>query len=81
MLALLGTPEIIGGAGTALYHISDPAAEGMPFLKPPYTITYYCPVVVVLGRPRQILANGDLAEVDPETIGPVEVNWASVPRR
>lgn len=75
MLVLLGNPEIVGGAGTALFYISDPAAAGMPFLKPPYALTYYCPVVSVLGRTRQVLPNGDLIEVEPDRIGPSEADW------
>lgn len=75
MLALLGRPEIIGGAGTGAYYIEDPADANMPFLQPPYTVGYYTPVVMVLDRLRQVMPNGDLQEVEPGQIGPPEPDW------
>ena len=46
-------------------------------IKPPYAISYYCPVVMVLGRARQVQENGDLVEIDPERMGPVEPAWSA----
>lgn len=75
MLALLGNPEIIGGAGTAVYFIDDPVEADMPFLKPPYSVSYYCPVVVTLDLPRRVMPNGDLIEVEQAEIGPADPDW------
>jgi len=75
MMDLLGSPEIIGANWTPLYLIAEDDLDAHPMIAPPYAVTYLCPVVIALGKPRAIQPNGDLREVEPDNIDPANDSW------
>lgn len=60
MLELLGSPEVVGQSGIALWYPEGTSEHGVPSIAPARVVDHPCPVVEVLGRRRAILPNGDL---------------------
>jgi hypothetical protein len=76
MIELLGSPEIVGSAGTPDYFVDEYEREGVRSIAPRHCITYTVPVIKVLGRLRRVMPNGDLDEVDAGNVKPPLALWA-----
>lgn len=86
VIQLLGNPKIVGSYETATF-LADPARG----ISPPHyrsarggmlvgmgrahAVIYTCPVVMILGRPKIVMPNGDLSEVEMKHVGPPAPHW------
>lgn len=87
VMKLLGSPPIIGSHGTSIFlsnpragvcppHYRGKGSDGVAGIGAAHAVTYTCPVVSLLGRPRMVLPNGDLSEVEPAGVCETPVHWA-----